>query len=67
MTGRYRFTLFGRPRGPWRATREEAVQDALTAGEGSRQPWRTAPTYLAVGVEIECDQPDRFERRRSRC
>jgi hypothetical protein len=35
---RYRVVVFGRPRGPWRDTREQAMKDAVAAGLASWDP-----------------------------
>ncbi|HWL48027.1 MAG TPA: hypothetical protein VNQ31_09965 [Sphingomonadaceae bacterium] len=49
---RHRLTLFGRPVGPWRASREAAEADALRKRLGSREPWERV-AYLGVGVAIQ--------------
>jgi hypothetical protein len=49
---RYRYTIFGRPIGPWRATRREAEDDAEAAGDGERDDfgrfWITVPADIEV-------------------
>jgi len=55
----YRVTCFGRPRGPWRETKEEARRDAIDLGLGSYdeygQWFDTVPGRIvyAWGVEDE--------------
>jgi hypothetical protein len=49
---RYRLTVFGEPRGPWRETKEEVLKDAVRKKLAS---WDAAARehYLAVPVDIE--------------
>lgn len=54
---RYRATLFDRQRTRWRATRDEALSDAVARGWASRDDYDRAPTFLGVGVKIE-EAPD---------
>ena len=35
----YRVTAFGEPKGPWRARRRQAEQDAIAAGLGDFDEW----------------------------
>ena len=49
----YRAALFKRQRTRWRATREEALADAVKRGWGSLEDHPLAKTYLGVGVVIE--------------
>jgi len=48
----YRIRVFGKPRAPWRATSDEAMQDAialeLASWDGSEREW-----FLAVPVEMK--------------
>ena len=53
---KHRALLFGRPLGPWRAHKGLALQDAIDAGEGSRDP-EDGMSYTSVGVTIE-EAPD---------
>lgn len=59
---RYRATLFDRQRTRWRATRDEALSDAVARGWASRDDYDRAPTYLGIGVKIE-EAPDTKKRR----
>lgn len=51
---RYRVTVFGKPRAPWRDARPHAVQDAIDLGLASwddeRRQW-----FIAVPTDIEVD------------
>ena len=49
---RYRIVTFGRPRAPWRATREEAMQDAIDLELASYDRSRREH-FLAVPVDME--------------
>lgn len=51
---RYRALLFGQPLGPWRATGGLAAEDAIAAGEASRDQF-SGKTYPSPGVKIEKD------------
>lgn len=52
MAERYRVAVFGRPRGPWRGSIEEAKADAialeLASWDASKREW-----FLAVPVEVQ--------------
>lgn len=50
---RHRVTVFGRPRGPWRKTHREAMQDAIDEGlaaydASQRQHFLAVPTDIEV-------------------
>ncbi|MBX9816061.1 MAG: hypothetical protein K2X76_15290 [Sphingomonas sp.] len=47
----FRVMVFDEPRGPWRASRHEAMRDAIRAGLASWDQERREH-YLAVPVEI---------------
>jgi hypothetical protein len=48
---RFRALSFGRPLGPWRARRVLAQQDAIDAGQGSRE-WESGLPFMGPGVSI---------------
>lgn len=52
---RFRAVLFDRQRTKWRASREEAVQDAIARGWASRDDYPGSRVFYSVGVQIEED------------
>ena len=48
----YRVTVFGRPRGPWRKTHREAMQDAIDKDLAAIDRSKTE-YFLAVPTDIE--------------
>lgn len=66
----YRFIVFGDPRGPWRATRQQAWADAIDEGLGefddyTDRVWITVPGEIWV-TEEEVDTVAREPARRRR-
>jgi hypothetical protein len=47
----YRVVCFGKPRGPWRLSREQAQRDAVSEGLGSFDEW--GAFYATVPGDIE--------------
>lgn len=51
MKNRYRITVFGQPRSPWRPSIDEAFADAIDLGlaswDASKREW-----FLAVPVDL---------------
>jgi hypothetical protein len=47
----YRVIAFGKPKGPWRATRRKAELDALAQGLGEYDEW--GGFYLDAPADIE--------------
>lgn len=47
----YRVREFGRPKGPWRAVKRQAEQDALELGLGDYDEW--GKFFVSVPGEIE--------------
>lgn len=53
---RFRAVLFDRQRTKWRATREEAVRDAIRRGWASQDDYPGARVFYDNGVRIEEDR-----------
>lgn len=51
MALQYRVVAFGKPRGPWRTKKRQAVQDALSAGLAEVDEW--GQLYLDGVAAIE--------------
>jgi hypothetical protein len=58
MGERYRIVVFGRPRTPWRDSREVALADAIREGLASWDAERREH-FLAVPVDIEVKRAPR--------
>ena len=50
---RYRFTFQGEPRGPWRDTEAEALNDAVAMGEAERDDFKSDRVILRPFAKIE--------------
>jgi hypothetical protein len=65
MTERFRITVFGRPRSPWRDSDEEAMADAvaleLASWDASRREW-----FLAVPVSLQSRRAVKLRGRHER-
>ena len=51
MPAEFRFEMFGRPCGPWRASRDEAMRDAVDAGEAEWDEVHRVH-FLNAGAEL---------------
>lgn len=51
MTRAYRASVFGKPLGPWRERRADALQDAVDVGQASVDE-HTGTVYLTVPAKI---------------
>lgn len=47
----YALAIFGRPIGPWRATKREAEKDAIRTGNGNRDRY-SKTVFLTVPADI---------------